>query len=198
MPDTIPPGWENDFLFTAGSIRAARRLEDIILALYLLKEQGIVKRLIIAGGIDPYTRAYKTKIDKLAERRGVKDQILWTGQLPAEKMSWCYRNSSAFIMTSRVEACPNIVLEAMAHGCVSISTDAMPMPEFFVNAALYYSQSRPETLAEKIREASAMDEEKESVMRTAALARAAEFTWEKCAERTAAFLSATTKAALKK
>jgi glycosyltransferase involved in cell wall biosynthesis len=189
----IPDEWKSDFLFTAGAIRAARRLEDIILALSDLKNRGIIKKVVIGGGIDPYTRAYKKKMDKLAEKLGVMDQILWVGHLTPEKMSWCYEHCSAFIMTSRVEACPNIVLEAMAHGCLSISTTAMPMPEFYQDSALYYLQEKPATLSDRMMEAHTMEKERENNLRSMAMARSRDFSWERCAESTIAVLKSTAK-----
>ncbi len=53
-------------------------------------------------------------------------------------------------MTSRAEACPNTVLEAMAHGAVSISTDQQPMPEFYGESAAYYRATDAAQLASQI------------------------------------------------
>jgi glycosyltransferase involved in cell wall biosynthesis len=187
-PVEIPPERRIDFLFTAGSIRPARGLEDIISALGELKKRGVSKNIIIAGGVDPTAKSYKEKIDIITEKSGIKDQIFWAGHLGEEKMSWCYQNCSAFIMTSRVEACPNIALEAMANGSLCISTTAQPMPEFFTDASLYYSPENISTLVDRILEIQTMEEDKRVKLRSRALERSLDFTWELCAEKTLAFL----------
>ena len=53
-------------------------------------------------------------------------------------------------MTSRVEACPNIALEAMSHGAFCLAADNPPLPEFFQGAALYYRPRSGEALAHAI------------------------------------------------
>jgi len=87
-------------------------------------------------------------------------------------------------MTSRVEACPNIALEAMAHGCVCVSTDNPPMPEMFGDAAQYYRAGASDQLAQHIRDAQVLPADQRQEIRRDALARAGKFTWDLCCQRT--------------
>jgi glycosyltransferase involved in cell wall biosynthesis len=121
----------------------------------------------------------------LAEDRGVTRRILWAGQFGATAMSWCFRNATRFVMTSRAEACPNTVLEAMAHGAVAISTDHAPMPEFFGDAALYYRQRDAADLARRVNESLELTDEEAMRLHERAIARARQFTWEATARNTA-------------
>jgi glycosyltransferase involved in cell wall biosynthesis len=173
------------FLFTAGSIRPARGLEDVIAA---LPETASDLSLVIAGAVDRGAEPYARRILALAERAGVASRIVWAGQLDAVAMSWCFRRASVFVTTSRAEACPNTVLEAMAHGAVSVSTDHAPMPEFFGDAALYYRERDATDLARKIREALAATAGERDRIREKARARARLFTWESTARNTIAEL----------
>ena len=116
------------YIFTAGSIRPARGLEDVIEALSLLSGNEASLTLAIAGKVDDGSQSYKRRLDNLAQRLGVATRIIWLGQLEAARMAWCYRNCAAFVMTSRAEACPNTALEAMSHGCRIVSTAQPPMP----------------------------------------------------------------------
>jgi len=89
-----------------------------------------------------------------------------------------------FVMTSRAEACPNIVLEAMSHGCVCISTETEPMPEFFQDSAVYYPPKNGAVLANAIQEVLLWDEAKRWKVLERAKIRASQFSWETCALKT--------------
>jgi glycosyltransferase involved in cell wall biosynthesis len=188
-PDIVPMDWESSFLFTAGSIRPARGLEDLLLAFSLMYNKKSSIKLLIAGSIDPGMEAYKLKLDTMITKLGITPNVIWTGSLSEKEMSWCYHNCSVFVMTSRAEACPNIVLEAMAHGCVCISTEAPPMPEFFRDGAIYYPPKDGRMLGEAIQKALSWDNEKKFNVSKRARNRASQFSWDVCAERTVAVLA---------
>jgi glycosyltransferase involved in cell wall biosynthesis len=174
------------FLFTAGSIRPARGLEDVIEAMAELPDD---LHLVIAGAVDRGAEHYAARMRNLAERKQLSSRIRWAGQLDAASMSWCFRNAAAFVMTSRAEACPNIVLEAMANGAVSVSTSHPPMPEFFGDSVFYYYFERdPRHLAVQLRHVLEMPESEREQWRDAARARVARFTWEATARATVAEL----------
>jgi glycosyltransferase involved in cell wall biosynthesis len=89
-----------------------------------------------------------------------------------------------FLMTSRVEACPNIALEAMSHGAVCLAADNPPLPEIFQEAALYYRPKCGEALAQAISAALAYSPDEAEVRRVRAQQRAGDFTWEETTDRT--------------
>jgi glycosyltransferase involved in cell wall biosynthesis len=186
IPVSIPRDWHGQFLFAAGSMHPYRALDDVLNALAVLASQGVRPPLVMAGGVDldrtqlPYFRRMK----KLAEKLGVQSQINWTGHLNAAEMSWCYSHCQLFLMTSRVEACPNIALEAMSHGAFCLAADNPPLPEFFQAAAIYYRPKGGEALAQAISAALAYTPEAAGLMRGRAKKRAGDFPWEKTVERT--------------
>ncbi len=175
------------FLFTAGSIRPARGLTDAVTALVHDSTPAALP-LVIAGKVDPGAERYKQRLDRMIAAGGVGRRIAWAGQLNANEMAWCFRNAAAFITTSRAEACPNTVLEAMSNGAVSISGDNAPMPEFFGDAAVYYRLGNGASLASAIAAILSKSEAELSTVRGAAFRRAADFTWQRTADRTVAEL----------
>jgi glycosyltransferase involved in cell wall biosynthesis len=187
QPGNAPavPLTQERFLFTAGSIRPARGLEDVIEAMAELQED---LHLVIAGAVDRGAEHYAARMRSLAGRKRVSSRIRWAGHLDAASMSWCFRNAAAFVMTSRAEACPNTVLEALANGAVSVSTDHPPMPEFFGDTATYYSERDPGHLAVQLGHVLAMPESAREQRRDAARTRVARFTWEATARATVAEL----------
>jgi glycosyltransferase involved in cell wall biosynthesis len=176
------------FVFTAGLIYPYRGLEDLIEAWGHLRTGSDLPPLVIAGKVGQGMKRYYRKLVRLVEREGLASHIRFVGVLNRGEMAWCYRNCSAFVMTSRVEACPNIALEAMAHGCVCISTDNPPMPEMFGEAARYYRAGATEQLAQHIRDILALSAEPREEIRRLAIARAAMFRWDECCRATVAEL----------
>jgi glycosyltransferase involved in cell wall biosynthesis len=185
MPESLARFAGTPFLFTAGSIRPARGLEDVIEAMSRVPS-GV--HLVIGGAVDAGAEHYERKMKKLAESHSLGTRVHWAGRLDARAMSWCFSNAAAFVMTSRAEACPNIVLEALAQGAVSISTTHAPMPEFFGDAATYYRERDAGELANRLAEVLAWPAAECERLRRLARARAARFTWPSTAAATVAEL----------
>lgn len=184
-PDSLTGLGREPFLFTAGSIRPARGLEDLVDALGTLSSaQGLRLPLVVAGELNAAALPYHHKIIARARRRGVAGQIHWAGQLGPEGMFWCYAHCQALVMTSRVEACPNVALEAMSHGCLSIAAANPPLPEFFKDAAYYYRPGDGDSLATVLLEAVQLPAAQREERRRLGRERAKRFTWEKTAAGT--------------
>jgi len=181
----------SDFLLSVGSIRPYRGLEDVVQAMGLLSAQFSGLRLVVAGEVDPRMQRHYRQLQTLAERLGVADRLVWPGFLPERVLAWCYRNCRVFVMTTRVEACPNAALEAMHNGCLSVVTSADPMPEFFQQNALYYPPGDGRQLAEQLRKALLLADSQRTAMVEGLRRRAAEFTWQRTAQQTVAELEKT-------
>ena len=154
LPATIPDALRSvagtPFIFTAGSLRAARGLEDLVAAAPEILERNPELRIVVAGRWDPGSTRYRKTLMDLVARLGLADRTVWAGQLDPDAMAWCFAHCELFVMTSRAEACPNTALEALSHGCVIASTSTPPMPEFLADAAVYYT---PDSAAELSRAA---------------------------------------------
>lgn len=180
---------QEDFIFTAGSIRPARGLEDLLCAVKRLMLDGIdIGKLVIAGSAQPKMISYQRKLKSWIETNKLSSKVCWAGTLNEEEMAWCYMNCRAFIMTSRVEACPIIALEAMSHRCICISADNPPLPEIFDSSSIYYTAGDGENLAETMKTVFAWNDDQHKSISEKAGRRAAEFSWDVCAKRTIATL----------
>jgi glycosyltransferase involved in cell wall biosynthesis len=150
-PKNIPKDWEDNFLFTSGSIRPARGLEDILGAMkHLILEKVSIKGLVIAGETESRMVPYRKKLEEWIKMNNLSSKICWAGKLSKKEMNWCYRNCKIFVMTSRVESFGMIAGEAMAQGCICISADSPCLPEIFGDAAVFYPSKRREVLTEAI------------------------------------------------
>jgi glycosyltransferase involved in cell wall biosynthesis len=187
-PDGVQVLAGRQFLFTAGSIRPARGLEDAIGALADIAKENPSVGLAIAGSIDRRMGGYSARLHGLAKRLGCGDRVWWLGPLDVKAMTWAFKNCIAFLMTSRTEACPNTALEAMAQGCICVSTDAPPMPEMFGQAARYYRARDSQSLSKALSLVLRGDPRSIGEMRRNALDRAAQFSWDTTARSTVDFL----------
>ena len=187
-PDALPDLGGKPFVFSMGSIRPARGLTDLIAAMGD-KRLSPDLQMVFAGKVDKGAERYHREVMTLARQRGVLDRLHWVGHVGPAQTSWLFRNSDLFVMTSRVEACPNTVLEAMRHGCLSVSTDDPPMPEFFGDGALYYRAGDPVSLAKRMDVALNLPTAEARSYRNAAAMRADRFTWDRTAEATLAVLA---------
>lgn len=182
-PQTLEVLGDQPFVFTAGSIRPARGLTDVIDAWTGCAIDSL-PHLVVAGATFPHMTGFRQRLVEQAAAAGVADKIVWAGSLSSAEMSWCFRNSRLFVMTSRAEACPNIVLEAMRHGCLSVSTDTPPMPEFFEDTAIYYRAGDAASLARSVERALVLPEAEGRRMRDAAFQRSCRFDWDRTAKET--------------
>jgi glycosyltransferase involved in cell wall biosynthesis len=179
---------DESWVFTAGSLRPARGLEDVLRALALLEARGEHRTLAVAGEPDPATKRFATRLKGRVIAMGLGHRVRWLGRLSAAEMGWCFRHAGAFVMTSRAEACPNTVLEAMAQGALSISTTQPPMPEFFGDTASYYAPGDAGGLARALESALALPPDERARRREAGRRRAQAYTWSGTARETMAEL----------
>lgn len=186
--ETRPPAALNQlsqpFLFTAGSIRPYRGLEDAIAAMPEIRRRCGDLLLVIGGETDPAMQHYRRRLERLAESLGCANSLVWCGKLSQTEMAWCFGQCKAFLMTSRVEACPNTVLEAMAHACVSVSTDCQPMPEMYGETAFFYHPKDSRQLAEQVHTALNLPADQRRARQDAARRRSGDFSWQRTTDET--------------
>lgn len=173
--ETIPALGNARFVFAAGSLLPYRGLEDAVGALAQIDSDI---KLVVAGA---GSATYQARIAALAVQLGVSNRLVWLGHVNEQVMNAAFRQCVAFLMTSRVEACPNTALEAMAAGAICISTTLPPMPEFFGDHALYYEATNIAQLAQHIETVARMSPDEQERRSKDVILRAADFEWERTA-----------------
>ncbi len=183
-PTSVPIGWENDFIFTCGSIRPARGLEDALEAIYELKNQNINIRLVIAGETVPGMKKYRNRLEQFIKFKDLSDNICWAGVLNDEQLCWCFHKCRIFIMTSRIEACPNIAIEAISNQALAIAADNPPLPEFFSRCSTYYQPGNGKSLANAILDRLSLDKDDRKTLSLCSRKRSTMFSWDMTADQT--------------
>lgn len=105
------------------------------------------------------------------------------GYVTDEELRALYGWASCFVFPSFYEGFGFPALEAMACGCPVVASRAASIPEVCGDAALYCDPHSPADIAEQIRRVMA-DAGLRERLAALGLARAAGFTWERCARET--------------
>ncbi len=121
---------------------------NLIQALGILKRRGIVLNLKLAG--DDWDDS-ATKIKKYAERFGVGEQIDCVGYLSRRELDEFLNNADLFVLPTKAEGLPRVIIEALAKGLPTITTPASGNPELVETEWLVDYDDIPK-LANKIEE----------------------------------------------
>ncbi|MFA7344783.1 MAG: glycosyltransferase family 1 protein [Terrimicrobiaceae bacterium] len=122
----------------------------------------------------------------LVARLGVGDRIRHAGRIFDDRtLAECYRAADAFVFPSLWEGFGWPVLEAMACGTPVVVSDVASLPEVAGEAGIYVAPHDHASLASALQ--SLLADPRERRLRSEkSLARAAGFSWEKCARDTQA------------
>ncbi len=128
-----------------------------------------------------YDTKYVSMLMDLADRLGIRGNVEFIPGLTKDKLSITYQKASLFIFTSLIENCPNILLEAMAHGKPILSVNADPMPEFGGDAVRYFTPGNDVQLASNI-ELLLLDQNAMDELSSLARTKSKQFSWARFTE----------------
>ncbi|RKX91166.1 MAG: glycosyltransferase [Spirochaetes bacterium] len=113
-------------IVSCGRLIWQKNQELLIKAAYIVLEQMDIKVLILGEGPE------EANLRKLVRQLGIEDKVLFLG---FQKDIYKYiKIADVFVLSSRYEGFPNVILEAMACGVPVISTDCPDGPnEIIVN-----------------------------------------------------------------
>jgi glycosyltransferase involved in cell wall biosynthesis len=135
--------------------------------------------LDISGATDDAFPALVALIASL----GLAERVHWLGQVSRESMPRLMAGASAVVYPSLYEGFGLPPLEAMAAGSPVVASNASCLPEVLGDAALLVDPSDGPAFARAVEEV-LTDPRLRASLVAAGRARARQFTWERCAERT--------------
>jgi glycosyltransferase involved in cell wall biosynthesis len=91
-------------------------------------------QLVLAGKKEYYFE----QLERWAQSNPYIDDILFTGFIPDLELKWLYEHAEAYVLPSESEGFGLPGLEAMAHGCPLVSSNATCLPEIYGDAAQYF------------------------------------------------------------
>jgi alpha-1,3-rhamnosyl/mannosyltransferase len=113
-----------------------------------------------------------------------KHLITNLGQVDNAQMKVLYRHARIFVTATEVEACPNIAIEAMSSGCAIVAADSPALREVLGPGAAFFMPRDHEQLSSEMA-VLWRDCERRAQLAAAALRRAGDFSWARCAAQTA-------------
>ena len=175
-------GVREPYLLICGSLLPYRRVEDAIQALVLARERlERIPDLVVAGTSDQ--RRYIESLQESARQAGLSDHVRLIGQVTRADMAPLYRRALMVIMSTEIEACPNVAIEAMSSGCPVVSSDIPALRAILADAAIYYSRRDSSRLADAICSV-VTSPELRAKLGAASLRRSKAFDWDVAARET--------------
>lgn len=170
---------ENYVLFV-GSLEPRKNIKTLLKA-YSAVSARLRKAfpLVIAGA----KGWLNSDIPSLVEGLGIKESVRFTGYIDANDICAVYSGASVFAYPSLYEGFGLPILEAMSCGAPVITSNTSSMPEVAGDAARLIDPLNAEELASAL-EAVLDNETLRAEMKKKGLARAASFSWDRCARET--------------
>lgn len=137
-----------------------------LLRAFALLDPGQVKaKLVIAGSGEE-----RASLETLAQELGISSRVRFLGLVPNHEVAKLHAAADLFVLSSRLEATPTVVLEALACGTRVVSTDnpgGLELGEMFPDDLRIVAKEAPQALADGI--AASLRENRRSSEKTARL-----------------------------
>ncbi|ADB53901.1 glycosyl transferase group 1 [Conexibacter woesei DSM 14684] len=170
---------ERPLLLSLAAKRPHKNVEGLIDSLAQIPVER--RPLLVVPG---YETEHEATLLTRAVERGVSEQVRFPGWLSRADVEGLWRACTAHVFPSFYEGFGLPVLEAMARGVPGACSDRASMPEVAGDAALLFDPSEPQQIRSTV-ERLLSDDELRARLRSAGLARAATFSWERTARETA-------------
>lgn len=181
-PPASPASREADLVLAVGTLYAFKNYPVLLDALALLRDRhGRRPRVVIAGA--PVDAPHAAWLRARTTSLGLDGQVEWRGEVPHDGMAALYCQAALFVMPSRLETFGHPYVEAMATGTPALVADIPCARELCGDAVAYADPSAPADFAAKMAELLA-DAALRRRLGERGPARAASFSWDRCADET--------------
>lgn len=137
-----------DFLLYVGTVEPRKNLLNLVKALEILsRSHRMDTTLKIAGPAGWKSR----RLFRHIAHSAIRDRIHFAGYQSAESVRQLYRACRMFVFPSLYEGFGLPVLEALASGCIVVTSRGTVMQETLGECAVYFDPRSPEDIAAKIR-----------------------------------------------
>ena len=119
-----------------------------LLRAFALLDPEIKAKLVIAGSGEE-----RAGLEALSRELGLAGRVRFLGLVPNEEVAKLHAAADLFVLSSRLEATPTVVLEALACGTRVVSTDnpgGLELGEMFPDDLRIVPRENPQALAEGI------------------------------------------------
>jgi len=174
---------EKPYFVFVGNVKVHKNIAGLVKAFWRVAEK-VPHDLIIVGKKEGFITGDR-KVEGWATAPG--GRVKFTGLVDDALLKRYVACADALVLPSFYEGFGLPPLEAMACGCPVIVSDRASLPEVCGDAALYCNPDDVENIAARMLEV-ASDEAVRAELRAKGMARARQFTWDRCARETAALI----------
>ncbi|MCJ7811413.1 MAG: glycosyltransferase family 4 protein, partial [Dehalococcoidia bacterium] len=149
----------------------------------ILRRHSVELRII---GTGPRLEEYAA----LARKLGIEEEVHFLGFVDPSEMGAHYGRADLFVLPSRMENFPLVILEAMASGLPVVATDVGGVPELVEHGetGLLVPPNDPDALADAINDLLDDPDEMEQMGARGRQLVSDQYTWDRVAERIAGYL----------
>lgn len=159
---------------------------ELVKAISLLRKEGYPINLTIIGNNDyPINGTDLNSFIKMADPKS--EYIIWKQNVGINEVCSYYGESDGFIFPSSCENMPNILIEAMSSGLPILCSLHQPMPEFLLDAGIYFNPNDVNDIYDKIK-IFLKDEILRADISQKSYNLSRDYSWKKCASETFEFL----------
>jgi len=171
-----------EYVLAVGTLEPRKNLGATIQAFAALPDRLRRRTPLVVAGQRGWL---SEEIDRLIRRAEAAGWLRFLGYVPQADLPNIYAGAHLFVYPSRYEGFGLPVVEAMASGAPVITSSVSCLPEVASNAAeLVHPDDEDGLRATLVRLLE--DESRSAELRSLGLARAKQFTWQRCAEETVA------------
>lgn len=168
----------NYILLYVGRMAGNKRIDLLVRGLAKIKDKIPNVKLLLVGDYDP--DPYKEQIEKtkkIASELSIRDDVIFVGKVPHERLCEYYNLCDIYVTTSLHEGFCIPLIEAMACGKPVIGSNCTAIPETMGNAGLTFEPKNVDEFSEKIIELLS-DESKRKELSDKGVKRAKDYTLE--------------------
>ncbi len=133
---------EKGTLLFVGRLSPEKNVASLLRALPLVDKNLLKKAVITGDGV------LSSRLQRLCGQLGLDNLVEFTGKLSHEEVKEQYARADVFILPSYREGLPISLLEAMAHGAVSIASEITGIPEVITDGQNGYFIKDPNNIEE--------------------------------------------------
>jgi len=116
-------------LLTVGAVYSWKGQHLVIEALPFLRKQYPDIIYLVVGGSRPEEPSYVPSLKRRVAELGLEDHVRFVGSRPHAELARWFNAADLFVLPTRSEGCPNVLLESLACGVPVVATEVGGVPE---------------------------------------------------------------------
>lgn len=180
--DLAKRGITEPFILFVGTIEPRKNLQNLLLALSILKKKNKFKGKLVVSGMKGWM---VEGLEEVIKKFSLSNDVIFPGYVSDDELRALYNLCEAFVFPSFYEGFGFPIVEAFSCGAAVITSNVSSCPEIAADAAVTVNPYNPDDIADAMMRV--FDDQKlKTVLRTRAVNRANHFSFRKTAEETLA------------